>query len=213
MSTFIVDGISMSIMTTVEVSTLWPATMITMTINTNMVDTYNMDSTTNTSFGMVTLTADSVTTTSKSMAFTISTSPSASVNNINSNKIIVSTMSTSPVLMTTGSSTISRVSLVDTKDNAIMTVTSTVTASSVDTSIITPIKATNTSLSATPEISSNEPPITETSTNESADSSVGIIVGCVVGIIFCFALTLLVIILICYYIKSNRAKFVIAQGM
>ena len=120
--------------------------------------------------------------------------------------------------MTTSSSTTSRVASVGRDNSASMTVTSTVTASSVDTSIIastltppeSPTDMYSSSLSATPETSTNEPQITA---NESADSPVGIIVGCVVGIIFCFALMLLVIILICYYIKSNRAKFVIAQGM
>ena len=51
-----------------------------------------------------------------------------------------------------------------------------------------------------------------TSNNRGSDSSVGIIVGCVIGIILCVVILLLVIILVCCLLKRKKAKFVIVQG-
>ena len=45
------------------------------------------------------------------------------------------------------------------------------------------------------------------------DQSVGIIVGCVIGIIPCAASLLLVIVLVCYCLKRKKGKFVVVKGM
>ena len=198
----------MSAVTTVDVNTLSTATslansitetfmnvtMITMTTKSIMGDTH--DTVFTTTFSLDTATLTDGRTTIHTMAtpikdsFIMSTYASVPVS---------STKSTTITLMVTTSTTVHTSELSN-------TTTSSMTFSPTTVSINMP----SASLVSTTIANGDAG---DTSNDGGSDSSVGIFVGCVIGSIFCLALMLLVIILVCYYKKSKKANFVVAQGM
>ena len=198
----------MSAVTTVDVNTLSTATslansitetfmnvtMITMTTKSVMGDTHDTVFTTTFSLDSATLTDGSTTihtmATPINDSFIMSTYASVPLN---------STKSTTITLMVTTSTTVHTSEL-----------SSTTTSSMTFTPTTVSINMPSESLASTTIANGDAG---DTSNDGGSDSSVGIFVGCVIGSIICLALMLLVIILVCYYIKSKKANFVIAQGM
>ena len=106
--------------------------------------------------------------------------------------------------------------MVPTSDAAIATSTTSVVSISDATTII-PIRGTSVVSTMSDFIASTSSTVmlaanTQGSSDEDGGSSVGIIAGCVIGVVLCITLLLVVIILLWCYLKRRTGKLNILQG-